>query len=1056
VSPINLARGTVSAEQPATGYSNRQIDPNDYGAQLGRALEQAGAELRAEEDRRKKELEAQNKQLRKFEVAKRFAEEGLAAQQDMQKRIEEAPLGAPKFTEQLLSDYEKRHKGILDELRAAGYEEEVINEMDLNLTGMRSSLHGEGYKFESTSRVAKVREDLDKVGLDLSQLAGSNPAEMEAALETAYDTIDELPGLDAPLKQKLKDEQRKVIVEAAGYGLADQEPMTVLNLLTGGRWSQGRGRPLAAQDLPPEANVVLNVISGTESPGYDVMHGGSRFGSYDRHPNTPQVIRSGPNAGETSTAAGRYQDIKSTWDRIAAANGFTDFSPENQDRGNWWLAQEDYKTNTGRDLIADVRAGNFAEVRRGLASTWEGLAGISDAEFARRMMGEGTGIAATTQLIDGKTGNPVLDALDASQRRAVLSAAQTKVNQAQASYRADLDQRTENATAAYMTTGTYEGQAPTREEFYQAYAPNVAEQKWKAFEGAQHTGAFVQDMKTMSGDAIAEQLAEMMPKNTASPTYAQELRNFEAAQTAAKNTLAQREQDAAGYVVRNYPAAKDAWAAVSQGQAPMSQAFAQMQAGYEQLGIPPHQRMAWPEDVAAKQVARYAAMTPEQKIGFVTGLRQEAGNLYPAALKQLEKNGLPAEAYLSALVTMSPESAPVAANALRGLQLMEQDPTRKPKEEGMRMTFQEQLGASQMYLDGNYTAGIYRAAMGLYVAKGGNPDVAYTGNDLYKQSLQEVLGAPIVSGPSVNSIPTLLPPGSTKDDFLGFKEAVTDEDLLRLSRNNSSPMYATGEKATASDIADEGTFVRIGPSSYTIVMESDGQPLLDASGQRYMLWLDSKTVKDIAGEAEAIRQTMDRLGATIGGMVEPGNGTEKLNEAGAAIGSMLTPKEGAGSATTPFPGAEKLTTVERAFVGIVESGLNMGALGTPSRLFMEMVKGRRDPITEADFSQEEQEGFKKLVLKHAAGKASGRIDYKDYLGSDVDKNILGGFGYKIEGDTVYIEDIYDFKPALNSTLEDNAIIQVLGMAIKPEVLANRIGGKLMPDTGKGIQVRIKL
>jgi hypothetical protein len=82
-------------------------------------------------------------------------------------------------------------------------------------------------------------------------------------------------------------------------------------------------------------------------------------------------------------------------------------------------------------------------------------------------------------------------------------------------------------------------------------------------------------------------------------------------------------------------------------------------------------------------------------------------------------------------------------------------------------------------------------------------------------------------------------------------------------------MYATGEKATASDIADEGTFVRIGPSSYTIVMESDGQPLLDATGQRYMLWLDSKTVKDIAGEAEAIRQTMDELGTAIGGMVQP-------------------------------------------------------------------------------------------------------------------------------------------------------------------------------------------
>ncbi|HWL72176.1 MAG TPA: hypothetical protein VNS22_27855, partial [Geminicoccus sp.] len=70
--------------------------------------------------------------------------------------------------------------------------------------------------------------------------------------------------------------------------------------------------------------------------------------------------------------------LKGTWDEAAAALGLQDFSPANQDRAAWWLAQRDYRTRTGRDLMADLKSGDPA-VRSGigpaLSRTWTSLPG---------------------------------------------------------------------------------------------------------------------------------------------------------------------------------------------------------------------------------------------------------------------------------------------------------------------------------------------------------------------------------------------------------------------------------------------------------------------------------------------------------------------------------------------------------------------------------------------------------------------------------------------------------------------------------------------------------
>ncbi|SFU86366.1 glycoside hydrolase family 24 protein [Halomonas korlensis] len=64
--------------------------------------------------------------------------------------------------------------------------------------------------------------------------------------------------------------------------------------------------------------------------GYNVIVGGGVFHGYDDHPRQSIHL---PRYGISSTAAGRYQFLISTWDDLVRRFGYRDFSPANQDAG---------------------------------------------------------------------------------------------------------------------------------------------------------------------------------------------------------------------------------------------------------------------------------------------------------------------------------------------------------------------------------------------------------------------------------------------------------------------------------------------------------------------------------------------------------------------------------------------------------------------------------------------------------------------------------------------------------------------------------------------------
>lgn len=109
---------------------------------------------------------------------------------------------------------------------------------------------------------------------------------------------------------------------------------------------------------------VIRTGEGTaDAGGYSRLYGGAQFSGFADHP------RKKVTAGRwTSTAAGAYQFLESTWDETKSIMGLKDFSPTSQDMGALGRI-------AARNALADVLAGRFDSAVRKCALEWASLPG---------------------------------------------------------------------------------------------------------------------------------------------------------------------------------------------------------------------------------------------------------------------------------------------------------------------------------------------------------------------------------------------------------------------------------------------------------------------------------------------------------------------------------------------------------------------------------------------------------------------------------------------------------------------------------------------------------
>jgi muramidase (phage lysozyme) len=147
----------------------------------------------------------------------------------------------------------------------------------------------------------------------------------------------------------------------------------------------GKGTaPLVMKGGDPHIRALMRTISASEanvSNPYTVLYGGDHVRNLSQHPDRCVAIPVGPNTGNCSTAAGRYQMITTTW--LEQARHYHpqglhrlfwerySFEPQYQDQVVYQWLQDPQAW--GVDLRQLLREGRIHNVLQRLSPTWTSL-----------------------------------------------------------------------------------------------------------------------------------------------------------------------------------------------------------------------------------------------------------------------------------------------------------------------------------------------------------------------------------------------------------------------------------------------------------------------------------------------------------------------------------------------------------------------------------------------------------------------------------------------------------------------------------------------------------
>ena len=145
-------------------------------------------------------------------------------------------------------------------------------------------------------------------------------------------------------------------------------------------------------------------------------------------------------------------------------------------------------------------------------------------------------------------------------------------------------------------------------------------------------------------------------------------------------------------------------------------------------------------------------------------------------------------------------------------------------------------------------------------------------------------------------------------------------------------------------------------------------------------------------------------------------------------------------------------------------GIFDSVLPGPARLYLESVLlGKKDPITESDFSPEELAAMRRMIEKQKSSQ--GGVTYADYAAPDQPgipsllspagrvANSLGQFTYQTDPEGTTVNDAYDFNPTYKDLPLTEQIANLLGTMGFSGM--HTIGEKVLPPgTGRPVKIRL--
>jgi muramidase (phage lysozyme) len=159
------------------------------------------------------------------------------------------------------------------------------------------------------------------------------------------------------------------------------------------------------ESLLNNSNVrkMLDLIAQTEGVkwGYNTLFGNQKIDNLSAHPNLKKQFKQTDGKINYTTAAGRYQFIKPTWDGLVSQLGLKDFSPRSQDIGAIALLAEN-------GALPYVLKGNYRTAVRKSGGTWASLPSSSYAQPKRGwdFVDKQLGTKSPQQAMVGVVGQP--------------------------------------------------------------------------------------------------------------------------------------------------------------------------------------------------------------------------------------------------------------------------------------------------------------------------------------------------------------------------------------------------------------------------------------------------------------------------------------------------------------------------------------------------------------------------------------------------------------------------------------------------------------------------